>query len=122
METLRKIAIDTNMLLGIETLKINPFEELTDRLGKIEFGIPETVYAELEHHANKKAVTTAQLVLAQEKPTTIATRATNADDALLELAEKGYTIATNDKALRKKIKDMGYHCIYLRKKQVLEIG
>jgi rRNA-processing protein FCF1 len=122
METLRKIAIDTNMLLGIETLKINPFEQLTTTFGKIEFGIPESVYTELEQHANKKAVTTAKLVLEQEKTKTVKTHAKNADDALLELADKGYTVATNDKALRKKIKDTGYHCIYLRKKQVLEIG
>jgi len=46
----------------------------------------------------------------------------SADKALLNLADKNTIIATNDIALRKKLKSLGRKTIYLRAKKHLAMG
>ena len=96
MESVNKkvIAIDTNMLLSIEKLKKNIFEDIRVEYGKnIEIVLAKEVLVELENmEKNQKAVKIAFAVLEQEKPKIILTKAKNADDALLELSTKGIII------------------------------
>ncbi len=112
------IALDTNVLLGIESLKINPFEEIRLGLGSsARIVVPLEVKKELENiEGNKKMVKTAITILGGEKPEIVETKAKNADDALLELAKKGFVVATNDRLLRKKIRNANCRIIFFRKK------
>ena len=116
----RGIALDTNVLLGIESLKINPFEEIRMELGNsARIVMPLEVKKELEKRGIKKGpAKTAKAVIESEKPEIVETKAKNADDALLELAKNGFFVATNDRALRKKIKQGNGTVVFLRKKGI----
>ena len=44
------------------------------------------------------------------------------DRMLVHLAKEGYVIATNDRELRRRIREVGGYSIYLREKNHLELG
>lgn len=121
------IAIDTNMLLAIPQFKVDVLEMAEELLGKQKVVMPEQVYAELSKFAEKKGKTGREakiaLNLAKKRGVKIVkVGAEDADSALLKLAERGFIIATNDKALRKSAKRMPARVLYLRKTKFVEIG
>ena len=55
-----KVALDTNMLLSVNELKIDIFQQIREGLGKVDFIVPKQVVAELlklstESKKSKKA-------------------------------------------------------------------
>ncbi|MDO8428441.1 MAG: hypothetical protein Q7S92_04480 [Candidatus Diapherotrites archaeon] len=128
LPTRTRVAIDTNMLLSVSQLKLDIFQEVVNEFGEqnSEIAIPDRVLNELKKLAeiekNKDAIL-AQAWLNQKKFKVLkAQKADNADKALLELAKQGFIIATNDKVLRKSIKNVNGKSIYIRKRKVLDFS
>lgn len=109
-----------------ESHGVNIFREL-DRIvdQKYELFVPEVVIGELENlkengtSSEKKAAKVAtQLAARAEK---IPSQKT-ADEEILRLAEGGNcAVATNDRNLRKRLRERGIPVIYLRQRTHLEI-
>lgn len=121
------IAVDTNMLLAIPQFKVDVLGMAEELLGKQKMVMPEQVYAELSKFAEKNGKIGREakiaLNLAKKRGVKIVkVAAENADSALLKLAERGFIIATNDKALRKSAKGKPARVLYLRKTKFVEIG
>ena len=124
MEQQAKVAVDTNMLFTQEQFKVRIVEEIQWLLHNAKIFVPLQVLEELEKLEGtskklEKEARIAKQVLKEEKIGKIKVFAENADKALLLLSRKGFIIATNDKALRKKIKESKGKCITLRKKKYL---
>jgi len=123
-ESKTRVAIDTNMLLSIGELGVDVFLQLEKMLGKsAEIAMPEQVVEELKKLECEKVQ--KENVIAMEetkrhKVKVVQMEARNADTALEKMAKQGYMIATNDKALRKRIKGFGGTVIYLRQGRFLK--
>ena len=123
---LRSVALDTNALLYIGKFRIDVFREILDSMGRVKFVIPFKVIEELKALAGKNASLRKQAriafaLLAKHKAKKVRTQALHADDALLELGEKGAVIVTNDRALKERLKEKHAQCMFLRKKKFLAV-
>jgi len=119
-----KVALDTNILFSISQYRVDIFEEIKRLLGKTAFFVSEAVDAELDKlkDKHKKEVSIARLLMEKNLVKKVKTKAKKADNSLIELAEKGYIIATADKELKRKVKGKKGRLIYLRQKKYLEIA
>ncbi len=115
-----KVALDTNMLTAVGQLKIDIFQELKGKLGKVEFVIPEQVKKEIEKLAKKQGTrrfaNVALQLCKKYGVKTVKIEANDADGALRELANRGYKIATNDRELRRRI---GERVIFIRQRKFI---
>ena len=121
-----KIGFDTNMLLAIAQLKVDVVSEAKEMFGsKAKLAVPKQVLKELEEIGKRdskmgKNVEIAMEVMKANSIEAIEIEAFNADQALEEMAKQGYAIATNDSALRKRIKGFAGKVIYLRQRHFLK--
>jgi len=125
MELTTKVAIDTNMLLAINELKVDVFTQIKQTLGKVEFVVPKQVFEELIKIEKKgktaqKNVNIAKILMKKNNVKKVRVNAKNADSALLKLS-KGALIASNDKELKKAVQKNSGHVIYLRQGKFIEI-
>ena len=125
-EPMKRIALDTNMLVAVEKFKVDVFEEVKKMFGRVEFVVPNQVLRELEKlagegRATEKAVNVARELMEKKSVKEEKVNAAGADEALEKLAREGAVVATNDKVLRKKIKEFG-KVIYLRKGKIIAEG
>jgi len=121
--TEKVVILDSNAIMMLFEFNINLDEELKRLLGKYKIIIPKTIYNELKFLSEKgkenkrlKAKPALDLIKnfclvdADGKP----------DDSLILLAKKyNGIIVTNDKKLRKDIKNNSLKAIYLRNKSKL---
>jgi len=126
MGSVNKVAVDTNMLIAINQFKFDFFNEVKREFGKVDFVVPKKVIEELEKIAgegkkNLSSVRIAKELMNKEEVKEVETEATNADDALVELAGKEIIVATNDVDLKNRVKEVGGKVIFLRQKKFLEI-
>lgn len=127
----KKILLDTNFLLIPAVFKVDIFTELQRICDfKYKVYILDKSIKELQKIVEKQkgkhreAAKLALILIKFKKTGIISTKSRKSvDDILYELAGKGkdVIIATQDKKLRKKIKNKGGKAIILRKKQYLEI-
>ncbi|MDD5163524.1 MAG: hypothetical protein PHD95_04935 [Candidatus ainarchaeum sp.] len=116
--------MDTNMILAIVQFRIDFFTQAKNLFGsKTVFVVTKKSIEELEklskkNKAMKKNIELALEIIKKNNVQEVNIEAQNADECLEKLAAKGIIIATNDKALRKKIKVFGSH-IFLKKKQFI---
>lgn len=121
-----KIALDTNMLLAIKQLKVDVFFELETMFGKkTEFLIPKQVFKEIQEMKKRgktleKAAEIALEEIERHQVSIVEIEAKNADNALENMAKQGCFVASNDAALRKRIKGFGERVIYLRQGHFLK--
>ncbi|MBU2100149.1 hypothetical protein KKG83_03065 [Candidatus Micrarchaeota archaeon] len=120
-----KVVLDTNMLLAVGELKIDVFSGIEKEIGKTEFFVPEEVIQELkklkeENKTKKKHAVIAEKLI-EKKCVVLEGKGKNADKKMIELAKKGFIIATNDKELRKKIKSQGFKTAFVRQKKVIVV-
>jgi len=120
------IILDTNFLLVPFQFRVNlksKFDELIDR--KYEIVILEDVYNELLKIYEKARGRRKQEISAAIKYYKTKELAKNfkkkddedVDDFLIRIARnKNYIVATNDKSLKKRLKEQGSNFIYLRQK------
>ncbi|MCL2172779.1 MAG: DNA-binding protein [Nitrososphaerota archaeon] len=128
---LLKIIIDSNALFTPLELKIDIFEELQCLLNRnIECIVIHPVKAELELLANKDSFKLRRqasfaLRLAVEKCKIVQVDISNnstTDDAIVKVAKSWNTpVFTNDRQLRKRLRDISLPVIYVRQKARLEI-
>ena len=122
----KKVVLDSSMLLNIEDLKIDVFDELKKEFGKVDFYITNAIDAELKlltekNQKTRKKVKIAKKLMEKNKVKVLYIDTENADDSLVEAGKKGMYVASNDKELRKRIKKVKGKNIYLRKKTFIEI-
>lgn len=123
---MKKIILDTNFLIDLGRFGIS-----IDDIGKIlpenyEMQIVSSSVGELK----KIAATAAEeskfakyaLMIIDLRKTKILETNESADAAILSFADKDTIVATNDVELRRKLKEKGVRCIYVRAKKKLEIG
>lgn len=119
-----KVLLDTNMLLSVYELRIDIQEEIEGKLGKSDIRVLEGTIKEIQElrKQGKRKEKAANIALEyikkrgfkKEKDTG------KVDETLEKKAVQGYWIATNDKALRGKIKEKGGKTLYLRSGKYLE--
>ncbi|MDR2708245.1 MAG: hypothetical protein LBB87_05840 [Nitrososphaerota archaeon] len=125
-----KIILDSNALFTPLELKIDIFEELRRLLNRnVEYILISPVKAELEILANKNSHKLRQqanfaLKLSEKcktVPVPVSDKLTT-DEAIVEVAKKWNSpVFTNDRQLRKRLRDISLPVIYVRQKTRLEI-
>ncbi len=123
---LKGIALDTNMLIAIERKRVDVFSLARQLAGeRVVFVVTEEVKRELQElqakgKAMRRAVIVALRVLEKERTHVLETKAGSADASLVEAAKQGFWVATLDRALRKRIKEVGGSVIYLKQNRLLK--
>jgi len=119
------IALDTNMLLGIRQHKIDVLGECMELAPNARLVVPKQVLKELlqlksKSKALEQGVVIALSELKKHHASVKTIRARNADEALEKMCKEAI-IATNDRILRKKVKQLNGTTIFLKKKRLLEM-
>jgi hypothetical protein len=125
---MKKIILDTNFLTLPHQFNVDIFEEI-NRIMEEEYELItlSSVIGELkkisESRGNDAVAAKIALELVEKKNVkVINTNNKNVDNAIVAIADKNTIIATNDKALKKKIKNKNVKVIYLRGKKHLDMG
>ncbi len=118
------VAFDTNMLLDMTRLKIDIFAQVKNLVGNCVFVVPIQVKQELQTLSIEKGKTGKAAKVALESLTQyhvkiVSADAETGDEALKELAQKGYLVATNDRALRQSLKNAPQRVIVVRQSKYL---
>jgi len=113
-----KVLLDTNFLIDLLKFKVS-----TEELSEHELYTISPVVEELKALASKRCKESkyAKLALLLTKEIKVIECKGDADTNLLKLAGD-FVVATNDTALRKKLKERKIKTIYLRGKKRLEVG
>jgi rRNA-processing protein FCF1 len=119
------VILDTNGILMLFQFKINLESELNRILGAYDIIIPSVVVGELKNLTGSVPDAKASLKLA-EKYGIYNVEAKKGkdeiDNIILELAQTlNAIVMTNDKALRRKLKDNGLRSIYLKSRSHLKM-
>ena len=120
-----RVAIDTNMLTSMLELKIDVFYEIKKMLGNVEFIIVKQTLYELDKISERKGgeakkAQFAKSVLKVKEFKVEDVDAENCDEALLKISGDA-VIATNDSALRKKIRKNNGKVIFIRQRKFIEM-
>ena len=117
-----KAILDTNFLLSIVRLKVRAFEEMAN-LGIKDFYVLSGSLAELEGLSNNRTIKMEVNVVKEliEKKEVIILSSTGVVDDELMSKSKEFAIATNDSALRKRIKSFGGMSMYIRNRAFIEM-
>lgn len=130
MELPVKIIFDSNFLLVQPQFCINIYEELENKLNrKIERIIISPIYEELQKLSKRKkikerknALMTLQFIKNFDIIKVERLQNETVDDLIIRLAKKWNSpVATNDKELRRKLRNRSIAVIYLRQKSRLEV-
>ncbi len=124
-----RVILDSNALFVPFQLKIDIFDELQKLLNvNFEMVILSPVLQEIEKLAQrnspkKRKEATCALELAKRcKLLEVSSAKTSTDSIILEMAhELGCPVFTNDKPLRKRLRNINVPVIYVRQKSYLEI-
>ncbi|MEK6821187.1 MAG: PIN domain-containing protein [archaeon] len=119
------IALDTNILLDITRLKLQVIDQLLELAGSLPLVIPIQVKHELqalslERDKTGTAARVALDVLSQNHIKVVPAEGATGDDALHELAQKGYIVATNDRLLKQTLKKAPQRVIVVRQSKYLD--
>ncbi|NPA86396.1 MAG: hypothetical protein GXO00_00085 [Candidatus Diapherotrites archaeon] len=125
--SVKGVVLDTNMLFVPYQFGVDVLEEIQRILPGVKvYTIPQVLreIERLEQEGSLKerlAARVARKILERVEVLPVEGEV-SADRALLELAKLGYAIATNDRELRKKIRELGGYSLYLRERSHLEFG
>jgi rRNA-processing protein FCF1 len=117
-----KTILDTNFLLSIVRLKIGVFEEMKNK-GIKKFYVLSKSLDELKKLSENKRIEKEVNVINEliKKEKIIILKSTGiVDDELVEKSQE-FFIATNDSALRKRIKSFAGKSIYIRNKAYIQL-
>ena len=110
LEQLVNAISDTSFLIHLATHRITNLSDLETEIGRIEFIVPDIVIQELKHLSEdkeKNKISTVTLDFIKDFKTNSITGKT-ADLGILDFVEKnGGMVATMDKELKSKIKEVG---------------
>ncbi len=121
-----RVILDTNFLMMPGVFRIDIFDELNRLLeGDFETCLPDAVLKELEAisqgrnlKGRKAALVGLSIVKGLESTPT---SEKSADESILSLVDKDTVVCTNDRELRRKVKEKGGRVIFLRQKKILEL-
>ncbi|MFH0970521.1 MAG: hypothetical protein V1776_03610 [Candidatus Diapherotrites archaeon] len=119
------VAFDTNILLDMTRLKIDIFDQIHSLVGDAPLSIPIQVKQEIQTLSIEKGKTgsAARVALDALKKyhiKVISAIGETGDEALRDLAKKGYVIATNDRGLRQSLKNAPQRPIVVRQSKYLD--
>jgi uncharacterized protein len=122
--TMLKVLLDTNFILTMIRYKIHALEEIKEKK-KVEFYTLSGVIGEMEalSKGNKKIkneIAIAKQILENNDVKIIESKIKNVDDEIVEKSEE-FIIATNDKELRKRVREKGGKSIYIKKLALVEM-
>lgn len=110
LEQLVNAISDTSFLIHLATHRITNLSDLETEIGRIEFIVPDIVIQELKHLSEdkeKNKISTVTLDFIKDFKTNSITGKT-ADLGILDFVEKnGGMVATMDRELKSKIKEVG---------------
>ena len=110
LEQLVNAISDTSFLIHLATHRITNFSDLETEIGRIEFIVPDIVIQELNHLSEdkeKNQIASATIEHIKNFKTNSITDKT-ADLGILDFVEKnGGMVATMDRELKSKIKEVG---------------
>jgi len=113
-----RVILDTNFLIDCLRFKI----DLSELAGN-ELFVTDSIVFETEKITKRRAKESSLANLALEfingNKLKILESEGNTDDSLIKYSKKGYAIATNDRALKAKLKKAGAKLIYIRQKRYL---
>jgi rRNA-processing protein FCF1 len=118
-----RVILDANFLMDLIRFKIS-LEEVYELVGyEAKLFTLNSVLSELEKIARKKSrdakYAKVSLKLIELKKIEVLNLNKKTDEALFSLADEKTIIATNDKNLRKKLREKGFKTIYVRAKKRL---
>jgi hypothetical protein len=127
-DTINKLVIlDASAIMMPFEFKIDLEEELNRLLGSYRIVVPKPIVLELkrlsEKEAGRKRMTAKASLRIIRRYETVDVKEKNGDKSILKLAEKtNGVVVTNDRELRRKLKNLSMPVIFLRakKKLVLE--
>jgi rRNA-processing protein FCF1 len=113
-----KVLLDTNFLLTTVRHKIYGFEEIKGKI-PVEFYTLSRVIHEIKSLGKrqrkiKNEGVIVEQVLKNNNVKVLDSISEDVDSELVEYAKKGYAIATNDKELRRRVREAGGKTIYIR--------
>ena len=123
----RIVILDTNALMMLFEFSIDLESELNRLLGSYCIFVPTTVLDELKFLSEKgngkqKRIAKSALALSKNYKCMQTDLNESVDDSLISIAkEKNGIILTNDRELRKKLKEMDLKVIFLRAKKKLSM-
>ncbi|MFQ5920159.1 MAG: PIN domain-containing protein [Thermoplasmata archaeon] len=113
------VLLDANALMMPFQFALDLEDELVRLLGEYRAAVPTSVVRELEDLAPSNSTAKAALQLASRFP--VMAVEGEGDDALLALARaEGAAVLTNDRALRRRLREADLPVIYLRERSRLE--
>ncbi len=120
------VVLDTNMLLVPYQFGVDIFEEIQRILPGVKvYTIPQVI-KEIEKlsrgNLNERLGAKIAKRLLERVEVLPVDETLPTDTILVELAKDGYVIATNDRLLRKRVREVGGYTIYLRERSHLEMG
>jgi rRNA-processing protein FCF1 len=125
---MKKIILDTNFLTLPHQFKVDIFSEI-DRIMEENYELftLDSVIDELNKLSKSKgkdaiAAKIGLELIKKKNIKIIKTGEINVDKAIVKISNKDTIVATNDKILRKKLKNENIKTIYLRSKKYFEIG
>ena len=116
-----KIILNTNFLIDCIRFKIDLKAET---MGNELFVLKPTLYEIeriIERGTNESTLAKIALELIKKSKIKIIESEKEVDESLLSFSKKGYAIATHDRALKSKLKEIGAKLIYVRQKKYLMI-
>lgn len=123
---MKRIILDTNFILAIAQFRIDIFEEIKSLYaGGYEIFVPKGVIKELEKLINggslqeRRFARLGKELLEKKQIRELGENKLNVDDFLLELGNKYTIIATQDKPLRKRLKEKKAKILGIRQKKYL---
>jgi hypothetical protein len=122
-----KVILDTNFLLIPGTLGVDVFTEIRRIDPSAKLFVVDKTIDELEKikKEQKKYARAADLALQLMKSQNIAALKTeknkNADQIIAETAANGYAVATQDKLLKKQLRDKNIPILILRQKKYVKL-
>ena len=119
----KTVILDSSAVMTLFEFSIDLEDELTRLLGKFHIVVPRPIFEELKLLSEKgkgKKKLIAKPSLELIKKYEIVNAEGNGDDAVLNLAKKlSGIVITNDRELRKRVKESSLQTIYLRGKSRL---
>ena len=120
-----RVLLDTNFLMDMIRFKADLYI-LDESFGRYELVTFSSVKDELKSLAKKTTISgryaKLSLKFIEMNHVHVINSSRRPDNAIIDLAGKDAIAATNDIALRKKLKSMGMRTIYLKSKKHLAIG
>ena len=121
------VILDSSALMMLFEFSIDLEKELTRILGNYHIVVPQGIINELEFlikngSGKRQRIAKPALKLAKNYDVVKNNEDEMGDDSILTLARKtGGMVLTNDKELKKKLKEIPVHVIFLRSKKKLDI-